>query len=621
MYQSYERYYKEPFGAVAAGESLRFRVELPRSLGCRALRLCTRTDDEERFMHQPLEWECMRGEEKESWICFVIPEHPALCWYYFALSTDFGERVLLRGADNAAVLSDALQEPGEGDCWQLTVYDACCQAPQWLYGGVYYQIFPDRFFASGKPKAEVPPERILRGDWGEEPLWEPDRDGKVTQYDFFGGDLCGITEKLSYLADLGVTCLYLTPIFFAQSNHRYDTADYLRIDPLLGNEDDFTQLCEQAERRGIRILLDGVFSHTGDDSVYFNRRNRFPAKGAYQSRESSYYSWYRFRSWPEDYACWWNVAILPELRKEEPAVLDFFTGEQGVVRRWLQRGASGWRLDVADELPDVFLDALHGAAKAEKADAMILGEVWEDASNKISYGNRRRYLLGGQLDSVMNYPFRNAILHFVISGEAERFFPLVLSVLEHYPPGTIHTLLNPLGTHDTVRVLTELGGVAPDPVARRSPPLTAPQREHALRLLRLAAVLQYCLPGNPCVYYGDEAGLEGGADPFNRGCYPWGEEDEALLMFYRSLGGLRKEHTVLRDGVFTHLSAAQGCIAFARESEDERLLLLCNRNPHPISYHLPTRWQSAAPVAPFTREQIQGGAIIVGAEDFVILEG
>ncbi len=253
-----------------------------------------------------------------------------------------------------------------------------------------YQIFPDRFAGSGKAKTDVPDDRVLRTDWGGEPNWRPTKDGKVLNNDFFGGDLAGITEKLPYLASLGVTCLYLNPIFEASSNHRYDTGNYERIDPLLGTDDDLRALCEKANEHGISVILDGVFSHTGDDSKYFNKYGRYDSLGAYQSKESSYYSWYKFDKWPNKYDSWWGIDILPEVQEDEPSYIEYITGENGIARRWLRCGIRGWRLDVADELPDAFLDAFRAAVKSETPDALILGEVWEDASNKTSYGERRR---------------------------------------------------------------------------------------------------------------------------------------------------------------------------------------------------------------------------------------
>ena len=582
-FNSRKPYHKSPFGAAAAGEAVTFRVILPRELCCRAVRLAVHADAGE-TTYVPAQWERMEGDGEEWWRIVYTPDTVGLYWYHFIYDTDFGS-MDIRCEENG--VGRIARDAGE---WQLTVYDRAVRAPEWVRGGILYQIFPDRFRASGEPKENVPASRILRSDWGGEPMWEPDAAGRIRTYDFFGGDLAGIREKLPYLRSLGVSCIYLNPIFEAASNHRYDTADYETIDPLLGMREDFRTLCDEAHVCGIRVLLDGVFSHTGDDSRYFNKYGHYKDTGAFQSKDSPYYSWYKFIRWPQSYESWWGVDILPEVREETESYREYITT---VARQWLALGADGWRLDVADELPDCFLDAFYEAVKAEKPDAYVLGEVWEDASSKISYGKRRRYLLGGQMDSVMNYPFADAILRFLQTGSAERFQDAVLTVLEHYPPQSIHTLMNHIGTHDTARVLTRLVGSGYGRSAWKAGGgrLTDAQRQKGLALLRAAAVLQYTLPGIPCVYYGDEAGMEGGEDPFNRGCFPWGREDASLVAFYQSLGAIRRENACFADGEFVPVSATLGCVAFARVRDGSRALTIVNRNEHPIDYYLPGTWQ------------------------------
>ena len=602
-FNSRKPYHKTPFGAVAAGETVTFRVILPRELCCRGVRLAVRTDTGEPT-YTAAQWERMEGDGEEWWRIVYTPAAVGLYWYHFIYDTDFGS-MDIRCEENG--LGRITRDAGE---WQLTVYDPAVRAPEWVLGGVLYQIFPDRFRASGEPKKNVPASRVLRTDWGAEPMWEPDPAGRIRKYDFFGGDLSGIREKLPYLQSLGVNCIYLNPIFEAASNHRYDTADYETIDPLLGTCDDFRALCDAAHACGIRILLDGVFSHTGDDSRYFNKYGHYKDTGAFQSMDSPYYPWYKFIRWPQSYESWWGVDILPEVREENESYRAYITN---VARKWLREGADGWRLDVADELPDSFLDAFYDAVKTEKPDAYVLGEVWEDASCKISYGKRRRYLLGGQMDSVMNYPFADAILRFLQTGSAERFSDAVLTVLENYPPQSIHTLMNHIGTHDTARVLTRLVGSGYSRSAWRSGGgrLTGEQRRKGLALLRAAATLQYTLPGVPCVYYADEAGMEGGEDPFNRGCFPWGREDASLLEFYRALGKIRRENPCFADGDFVPVSATLGCVAFGRVRGDSRALTIVNRNEHPIDYYLPDAWQDLR--ATLGAERPDAGAVRLDA--------
>lgn len=583
-YNSRQTYHKYPFGAVPVGQPVTFRVILPREVGCRGVRLLIHADGSAPAFVSAA-WDGMQGQGEEWWRIVYTPTQAGLFWYSFLYDTDFGTVTIQRGSDGCGRIAQS------GGDWQLTVYDVAVRTPQWIRGGILYQIFPDRFCASGTEKHGDFSARVLRDDWGNEPMWAPDANGRITRYDFFGGDLAGIRQRLPYLQSLGVSCLYLNPIFAAASNHRYDTADYETIDPLLGDENDFRALCDEAHRLGVRVILDGVFSHTGDDSKYFNKYGHYPTVGAYQSRKSPYIDWYKFLRWPDSYESWWGIDILPEVHEEAPSYIRYICA---VARKWMRLGADGWRLDVADELPDAFLDAFFRAVKEENPDAYILGEVWEDASHKISYGHRRRYLLGGQMDSVMNYPFANAVLQFLRTGSAERFMDAVLTVLENYPPYSVHTLMNPIGTHDTARALTRLThehGYGRSAWQHGEARLQGDALEKGKALLRAAAALQFTLPGVPCIYYGDEAGMQGGEDPFNRGCYPWGREDALLLEWYRALGALRRESPCFADGVFVPVSGVLGCVAFARTAGASRALTIVNRNDHPIDYYLPEPWQ------------------------------
>ncbi len=588
MFHSRSRIYRDPTGAVEENTPVHFRITLPRELTASAVKLVV---EHEGFGTTQLDlfWCGMNGDNREWWECHFVPPAPGLYFYCFEARTCRGSLRISRGFGGDAVC-------GGMDRWQLTVYSRALSTPDWLEGGIMYQIFPDRFYSSGTKKENVPADRSLHENWEDQPEWRPNQKGEVTNSDYFGGDLKGIQEKLPYLKSLGVTCLYFNPIFEAHSNHRYNTADYSKIDPLLGTEKDFEELCAAAKKQGIRILLDGVFSHTGSDSVYFNRESRYPGPGAVQSQDSPYYPWYCFREWPTSYDSWWNFDTLPNVHETEPSFDRYINGEDGIVRKWLKAGASGWRLDVADELPDEFLDHLALAAKSEREDAMILGEVWEDASTKFAYGVRRRYLLGGQLDSVMNYPFRDAIFGFLLGNNPRAFAEQVESIVENYPAPCLRLLMNHIGTHDTERALTVLGGEPSGSRGREwqsAQRLTPEQRELGKRRLKLASLIQYLLPGIPCVYYGDEAGAEGYRDPFNRYCYPWGKEDEELIAWYRELGKLRREQkAVLGRGDYRTLLADQDLLAFERSAEvsgekRERLVLLVNRSGEPKAVPVP----------------------------------
>ena len=381
------------------------------------------------------------------------------------------------------------------------VYDENFSTPNFLKGGIMYQIFPDRFFNSKTPKKNVPKSRVMR-EWGDTPFWKEEQMNGIWNNDYFGGDLKGIEKKLSYIADLGVTCIYLNPIFESHSNHRYDTADYEKIDSLLGDENDLKNLCKVAkEKYGISIILDGVFSHTGCDSRYFNMYSHYDDIGAYNSKESPYFSWYKFINWPDEYHSWWGIKLLPEVIEEDEGYRNYICGENGILKKWLRCGIAGYRLDVADELPDIFLDDLRKSVKSE------------DATNKFAYGQRRKYLLGEELDSVMNYPFADAILNFVRYANGNAFFNAVLSIIENYPPQVLNVLMNHIGTHDTERAITRLAGENPDGHDR------AWQFEHntlsefdylkGISMMKIASLIQFTLPGVPSIYYGDEIGMQG----------------------------------------------------------------------------------------------------------------
>ena len=589
-YNSRLEYHKSIFGAVKTDQTVTFRIILPRDFCCHAAKLVIKKAEADEYGYINMQWDCMEGVGEEWWKVDFTAEKAALYKYHFEYDTSWGTSRIYHAGNGLAAIK------GDGEDWQLTVYDKDFHTPEWLRGGIIYQIFPDRFASSGTKKQNVPSDRVLRTDRDGDPYWIPTAEGKVLNNDYFGGDLNGIEQKLGYLKSLGVTCIYLNPIFEAQSNHRYDTADYEKIDSMLGTEKDFKSLCESAKKLGIRIMLDGVFSHTGDDSRYFNRYSRYDSLGAYQSKESPYYGWYKFNKWPDDYESWWGIEILPEVNEDNSDFIEYITGKNGIARKWLKLGASGWRLDVADELPDEFLDEFRKAVKEEKADGLVLGEVWEDASNKSSYGKLRRYLLGKQLDSVMNYPFAGAVIDFIRDANAELFASRVMSIVENYPKEVLDVLMNHLSTHDTMRAITALAGEScayRDRKWQSTHSLDEKEYHYGMKLLMAASAMQFALPGVPTIYYGDEAGMQGYKDPFNRRCYPWGKENGELVEWYKKLGKIRNENRVFKDGRFEFLSAVAGCVAFSRKNDDEAILVISNSNPHPITYYVKSEWCDA----------------------------
>ena len=522
---------------------------------------------------------------------FFAPSQPELIWYHFRLRwADGGE---------SCYGKDGFQSWDKVTPWQLTVYDGRAKTPGWFGRGVTYQIFPDRFYRKKARGVDgLIGCRTLHERWDETPLCGPNERGDYCE-DFFGGDLAGITEKLDYLASLHVTTLYLNPIFESASNHRYDTGDYRKVDPILGTNTDFKKLCAAAADCGIRIVLDGVFAHTGADSRYFNRFRHYPGCGAYNSRSSVYARWYSFAHYPDDYKCWWDFKDLPAVNAANPDWRKYMiTGERSIVKTWLRDGASGWRLDVADELPDDVLRGMRSAAKETDPDSVLLGEVWEDAVTKVSYGERRQYALGDALDSVMNYPFRTALLSYLAgTSGAEDFRDAMETIRENYPSPAFYGAMNFLSTHDTPRLLTLLGCEQPpaDRDARAHYRLSPAERERGTALLKLAALVLYAFPGSPTVYYGDEAGMQGLCDPFNRA--PLQMCDTQMLQWYAQLTALRHAHPALTRGEVAVFAPAGDvlCVlrviagtrdAFGEEAEDEALLLIVNRAAHPVRCHV-----------------------------------
>lgn len=590
-YNSRDLFFKNKFGSVEAGEEIHLRLVLPRSFCCSGALFVIRRDDSA-YEEFAMSWAGMCGDDAEIWDIHTKIETEGLYWYHFDYFSSYGRSSVLQTQDG---IGDFSGNKFARKDWQLTVTEKGFTTPDWLKGGIIYQIFPDRFYNSGRKKENIPTDRIMRKDWGNEPEWRPTPQGKVLNNDFFGGDLKGIEEKLPYLKDLGISCIYLNPIFESHSNHRYDTADYGKIDPVLGTEKDFKNLCKSAKKLGIRIILDGVFSHTGDDSVYFNKKGRYSTLGAYNSTESPYYKWYKFEKHPDKYQSWWGFETLPEVIEEGEEYRNFINGKGGIIEKWLNAGASGFRLDVADELPDIFIDELRARLKETDPQALLMGEVWEDATTKHSYGSRRRYLLGRQFDSVMNYPFANAIIDFCRNGKAEYFMSEILQIVENYPKQCLDVMMNHIGTHDTERAITKIAGESCEYRDRswQSCHSLGDKYKKGVELLKCAVALQFTLPGVPSVYYGDEAGMEGYKDPFNRGCYPWGNENKELLDFYKTMGKIRRENSVFKKGYFSPVSSMLGCVAFRRHDENGDIMVIVNRNEHPISYRLPDYYTNA----------------------------
>ncbi|MBQ7364288.1 MAG: glycoside hydrolase family 13 protein [Clostridia bacterium] len=574
------------FSAFDNEDTLTLTLTLSRELGTVSPRLeLYEADAHAQTLIFPLVWQ--GTDYKTETYRLSLSLHRLRGLYFASLLFDSAEGLLRLSYDEGhyryrLTRSDEAYEP-----IGLTVYDAAFTTPDWFKGGVLYQIFVDRFY-KGSQAVPCREDAVLDPDWERGiPQYPPYRGAPFSNNTFFGGTLFGIAEKMPYLASLGVTALYLSPIFRAYSNHKYDTADYLEIDSMFGGKEGFDAMLCAANAHGIRVILDGVFNHTGDDSRYFNKYGKFDTLGAYQSQESPYYHWYDFESYPDRYRCWWGIDILPSVNTKHPDYRRFIAGENGVIRRYLREGIAGWRLDVADELSEELITDIRRAAREESREALILGEVWEDASNKIAYGALRRYFWGNELDSVMNYPVGNAIVDYHLTQNAAPLFAVLKRLYAHYPKATSDTNMNLLGTHDTERILTRLSGEGEN--GRSEDELaTATLSEERYRLAKSRLMSAYLLlatvPGVPTVFYGDEAGMQGYHDPFNRRPFPWGREDQEILAFYQKIHRLRKEEDIFSKGYFELVEdLPEGVLAYSRFDRTTCLTAVFNRSDKGIT--------------------------------------
>ena len=573
LFDSKKAEFKTPFGCVAPGQTVTLHLHIPTAVSAWKVEIVLCYEDGSPARYH----EMYRIEQRGAYDIYEGDFSlfaPGLHFYYFQIHAPHGMFRLFKQGDDTNM--------EEGDLWQISCISPDFTTPDWAKGAIIYQIFPDRFHRSGKCNlaGKLRPYTIHR-HWDEDVDWAPDENGIVHNNDFFGGNFRGITEKMDYIASLGTGIIYLNPISKAFSNHRYDTGDYKIPDPMLGTEADFRDMCDAAHARGMKVILDGVYSHTGSNSLYFDREGTFGGNGAYCRQDSPFYHWYTFYQWPNNYHSWWNFDTLPTVNKMHPDFIRYvITDEDSVVAHWMKLGADGFRLDVADELPDEFIRMIHDRIREINPEALLMGEVWEDASNKTAYNHRRRYFTNAELDSIMNYPFRTAILNFMRGRDDGRGFKeTVMSIVENYPSQVVACNMNLLGTHDTPRILTALvddfDGSREEKARRR---LSRNQLEVARDRLMMASFLQYTLPGCPSLYYADETCMEGYKDPFNRRTYPWGREDTEILGHFRCLGKLRTQNIALRLGDIRFTVASDRHLAYTRSAQGQTLSIYVNRS-------------------------------------------
>lgn len=468
-----------------------------------------------------------------------------LYWYHFEIHTNKGMLYVNKSNRYVGTINGNEEFP-------LTIIKKEIPICNKYQGGIIYHIFVDRFNRVGK--VNVRNGFVYRDDWGGS-ITKNTLNRTELNYEVFGGNLKGVIEKLDYLKSIGVTTIYLSPIFMAPSNHKYDTSDYNTIDPMFGDQRILQELIIKAEERNIGIILDGVFNHIGSDSIYFNKENNFDSVGAYNSKNSKYYDWFEFEKWPDKYKSWWGIKTLPSVNQSNKELQSYIAS---IIRKYMAMGIEGFRLDVVDEIHHEMLTKICETIYSMKKDALIIGEVWEDASTKIAYGARRGYFLGEELNSVMNYPLKDALINYVLTGNCDNFYYVYEMIENNYPSYVKHNLMNLIGSHDTRRILSILK-----------------EKDDSIALLKIISGLQFTFYGLPSVFYGDEVGIEEDSPDFSRKCYPWGKENIEILNWYKTLAKIRK-YKVFKDGKMEVIKAKSKEIIFKRIKGNETILVIAN---------------------------------------------
>lgn len=478
--------------------------------------------------------------------------------------------------------------------------------PNWAKGGIMYHIFLDRFNRGSKNLMEEKPRRKIHKSWDEEMPVGPDENG-IWNNDFYGGDLLGIIEKLEYLKELGVDIIYISPIVESQSNHRYDAADYEKVDPYAGNNEDLKKLCDKAHELDIKIILDAVFNHTGNDSKYFNEYGSYPELGAYQSKESPYSKFYRKHeeNGQIKYDYWWGMKNLPECDGSSKEWIDYITGKNGIIDKWFDLGIDGLRLDVADELTDNFITQIRKAVKRNKPDGFIIGEVWKNPMRM----NRDYIYSGKEMDSVMNYLLIDALLRYFKYGDVNKLNYILNDILNEYPDDTIKSLMNFTSTHDITRAINLF---ATDEFQKdgewawnlnnndiywcNNYILDKNQYEKGKEIYKSYIFTLNFLPGILSIFYGDEIGMQGMGNLSNRKPYPKINHDIELLNFFKEIGKIRKKEAFLKTAETEIKDINENCFVYERYNNDEKMLIAISRIGEECEFSLPNEYKTPSKI-------------------------
>lgn len=553
MHDSQSIVYRRPFGAVEEGQKVKLSIDIEKEIVV-AIELLQFDGTK---VNIGMEKEYLNSGNYRYSIEIDTEDALGVLGYYF---------ILIDGYDRVYYGNNDEHLGGIGQIYtynpvpyQITIYKKS-NLPEWYKEGIIYQIFVDRFCNGNDDGSINNPKKnsFIYGRWDDTPVYIKDYQGRTIRWDFYGGNIRGIIKKLDYIKSLGVNIINLSPIFKSSSCHKYDAGDYDIIDEMFGTEEDFKELCEKAKSKDIKIILDGVFSYTSSDSRYFNKAGNYDEIGAYQSPNSKYHNWYKFNRYPYGYECWWGIEGRPNINVMHNSYIDFLVNrDDSIIKKWIDLGASGWRLNVTDELPDEFIEIIRDRLDTLDKETVLIGDVWDDASNKISYSKKRRYLYGKEIQSVTNYPLRESLINFTRGYiKSDKLKKKVMSLYENYPREVFLGNINLIGTSDTERILTVLDG--------------------NMRCLKIIVALQFTIPGVPLIYYGDETGVTGGKDPDNRKSYPWENEDVDLIGFYKRIAQIRNGQDALKKGDFNIFDTEEYIFAFERVYENERIVVVVN---------------------------------------------
>ena len=477
------------------------------------------------------------------------------------------------------------------------------KVPDWAQGKIMYQIFVDRFSRGNKDKPKEMPMRYIHKSWNDDIIVGPNEEFRgLWCTDYYGGDLKGITENLDYIKSLGVGIIYLTPIVYSQSNHRYDASDYELIDPYVGDNNDLKELCDKAHSMDIKIVLDAVFNHTGNDSKYFNQFNTFPDLGAYQSKDSKYYPFYKRvinKEGVEVFSNWWMQDTKPECNGYNRGWQDYIYGEGGIIDLWFSLGIDGLRLDVADNLTDEFIEGIRRAVKRNKEDGFILGEVWENPMRK-----ERGFMAPGRgLDSIMNYLFMNALIRYYKYNDYGFLKHIIDEIQREYPKEVINSAMNFTSTHDISRAINIFGTYdfkytgkwAWDPTSEDhhfeqiGRKLTKEEYEFGKKLY-LSYLWNLCfLPGNLSIFYGDELGMQGLGNLCNRRAFPWNMQvDYDILNNVRNVGSIRNKEKFLEKADYETIDINSNNMSYIRRLGNEEMFVAVSRTGDKSGIYIPS---------------------------------